>query len=177
MLHEGTDQTYRRWLSYGAVTSELPTMATSCTHTGQVYLDLLHVFRCRLLGAAEMLTDLVRSSAYTRTEHSTRKVSWTNSTSREQHAGDFDVSRFTPSVYEACSKNSCYPACEVRSSAYTRYRDGTQHVEDILDRIRPAIKKAQAIWMSVAHKEHQRYSARGHPPNFAQLYSPTGINA
>ena len=51
-----------------------------------------------------MLTDVVRSSAYTRTEHSTRKVPWTNSTSREQRAGDFDGSRFTPSVYEAAAK-------------------------------------------------------------------------
>ena len=95
VLHEGTGQTYRRWLSCGAMASELPTPATSSKHTGQMYLDLLHVFRCRLLAAAEMLTDLVRSSAYTRTEHSTRKVSWTNPTTREQRAGDFDVSRFT----------------------------------------------------------------------------------
>ena len=50
-----------------------------------------------------MLTDLVRSSAYTRTERSTRNVSWTNSTSRKERAGDFDVSRFTPSVDEAAS--------------------------------------------------------------------------
>ena len=88
----------------GAVASELPTPATSCKHTGQIYLDLLRVFRCRRLAAAEMLTDLVRSSAYTRTAHSTWKVSVTNYTSREQHAGDFDVSRFTPRVYEAAAK-------------------------------------------------------------------------
>ena len=104
VLHEGTGQTYRRWLSCGVVASELPTPATSYKHTGQMYLDLLHVFRCKLLAASEMLTDLVRSSAYTRTEHCTLKVSWTNSTSREQHPGDFDVSRFTPSVYEAAAK-------------------------------------------------------------------------
>ena len=104
VLHEGTGQTYRRWRSCGAVASELPTPVTSCKHTGEMYLDLLHVFRCRLLAAAKILTDLVRSSAYTRTEHSTRKVSWTNSTSREQRARDFDVSRFTPRVYEAAAK-------------------------------------------------------------------------
>ena len=50
-----------------------------------------------------MLTDLDRSSAYIRTEHSTRKVSWTKSTTRGKRAGDFDVSRFTPSVYEAAA--------------------------------------------------------------------------
>ena len=44
----------------------------------------------------------------------------------------------------------------VRSSAYIRYRDGTQHVEDILDNLHPAIINAYAIWMSVAHKEHQK---------------------
>ena len=58
----------------------------------------------RYFCAAEMLTDLVRFLAYTRTEHSTLKVSWTNSTSREQRAGDFDLIRFRPSVYEAAPK-------------------------------------------------------------------------
>ena len=33
----------------------------------------------------------------------------------------------------------------VRSSAYIRYRDGTQHVEDILDNLHPAIINAYAI--------------------------------
>ena len=70
-------------LSCGAVPSELPNPASSCKHTGQMYIDWLHVFRCRHLPVAEILTDLVRSSVYTRTEHSTRKVSWTNSSSRE----------------------------------------------------------------------------------------------
>ena len=104
VLHEDTGQTYRRWPSCGAVASELPTPATSSRYTGQMYLDLLLVFRCRHLPAAEMLTDLVRSSAYTRTEHSTWKESWTNSTSREQHAVDFDLGRFTRGAYEAAAK-------------------------------------------------------------------------
>ena len=103
-LHEGTGQTYRRSLSCGAVSPELPTSATFCKHTGQMYLDLLHVFQCRRLAAAKMLTYLARSSACTRTEHSTWKVSRTNSTSREQRAGYFDVSRFMPGVYKAAAK-------------------------------------------------------------------------
>ena len=103
-LHEGTGQTYRRSLSCGAVSPELPTPATFCKHTGQMYLDLLHVFQCRRLAAAKTLTYLARSSACTRTEHSTWKVSRTNSTSRGQRAGDFYTSRFTPCVYEAAAK-------------------------------------------------------------------------
>ena len=66
VLHEGTGQTYRRWLRCGAVASELPTPATSSKHMGQMW--------CRLLAAAEMLTDLVKYSAHTRTEHSTQEV-------------------------------------------------------------------------------------------------------
>ena len=157
--------------------SELPTPATSSKHTGQMYLDLLQVFRCRRLSAAEMLTDLVRFLAYTRTENSTLKVTWTNSTSREQRAGDFDLIRFTPSVYEAAAKKKCFPVREVRPSAYTRYRDGTPHVEDVLERLRPAIKTRRLFGCQSRKWNTKRYSVRGQLPNFAQLYSPTGINA
>ena len=149
-FREGTGQTYRRSLSCGAVSPELPTPATFCKHTGQMYLDLLHVCRCRRLDAAKTLTYVARSSACTRTEHSTRKVPWTNSTSREQRAGDFDGSRFTPSVYEAAAKQ-LLPSLSLhtlprRHSARGRY----------LGQASPRDKNAQAFWMSVAHKEHQK---------------------
>ena len=39
-------------------------------------------------------------------------------------------------------------------------------MEDILDGLRPAIKNAQAIWMSVAHKEHQKVLCPGSTTKF-----------
>ena len=144
--------------------------------TGQIYVDLLHGFRCKRLAAAEMLTDLVRSSADTRTEHITRKVTWTNSISRKQRAGDFHVSQFTPSVYEATAvaiatqpgKSDLHPTAATETARSTWKILGTDFA--------PPQKRRRGFGCRSCTRNTKQYSASGQLPNCAQLYSPTGIN-
>ena len=53
-------------------------------------------------------------------------------------------------------------ACEVVSSTYTRYQAGTQHVEDILDRLRLAKTLRAGDFLDVSYntQNRERHSAR-----------------
>ena len=118
-LHEDTVPTCNRWLSCGGVVSELPTPATSCRHTGQMYYSgLLHVFRCKLCGCS------------TCPENSTRNISRIEYTAREPRPGD-DVSRFR----SVCSKIFLPSLCSQILTIHTPPRRHSARVEYILDRL------------------------------------------
>ena len=76
-------------------------------------------------------------------------------------------------VSSSCSSRRLL-VCEVVSSTYTRYQAGTQHVEDILDRLRLAKNYAQAIFflggeVSYHTQNRERHSAR----RANNLHNPT----
>ena len=178
VLHEGIGQTYRRWLSCGAVASELPTPATSCKHTGQMYLHLLHVYRCRRLAAAEMLTDLQKLDPQpTHAPKTARGRYWTNSTSREQRAGDFDASRFMPIVYEAAPRTIATQPVKSDPQPIHATETALSTWKISWTDFAPRYKTRRLLGCQSRTRNTKRHSARGQLPFFAQLYSPTEINA